>query len=239
MNPDEKEKVSTVRWHVANKWGDSASQKAVLELCGGLLGYGPGDSKPSSPAVTPKGSLPRVAVVVGHNSKATGADAPDPIGDEFGFNNLVADKMVELASEYGIEAKRFNRSYTGSYSGEIRSAYAAVDNWNPVASIELHFNDSAPEANGTETLHSGSPKSKALAKCVQDAMLSSLGLRDRGLKEMAKTDRGGLSVHAGKAPGILVEPFFCHNSKDFKSAVSLGIDGFARMYLSGLAKYAK
>ncbi len=69
-------------------------------------------------------------------------------------------------------------------------------------------------------------------------MLSALGRRDRGIKILSRSDRGGRSLHAGRAPAILVEPFFGSHSADCRAADSLGIAGMARMYLDGVRHYA-
>jgi N-acetylmuramoyl-L-alanine amidase len=68
-------------------------------------------------------------------------------------------------------------------------------------------------ATGTETLTSGSVGSVAFAELVQEEILDALGLRDRGLKYVTKEGRGGRSLFAGRAPAILVEPFFGSSPK--------------------------
>jgi N-acetylmuramoyl-L-alanine amidase len=200
-----------------------------------------------SPAVTPTPAAatapsdrkrPVVAVVVGHNSKAPGADALPPIGtSEFAWNTKIADKMVELGIIYGLDVRKFHRFAANSYTAEIKAAYQGVNECNALACIELHWNSAIPSATGTETLHSGSPKSKLLAGFLQRRMLAALELRDRGLKEVTAGDRGGLSLHAGKAPCALVEPFFGSNPTDCQEAFGLGVHGFAKTYLSGLRDY--
>ena len=180
----------------------------------------------------------KVAVVVGHNSKAPGASAKSPLSiSEFKYYNKIADKMVSLSGG-GITCKRFNRVKTGGYGSEIRKVYAQVDAYNPDISIELHFNAAGPTATGTETLSSGSSGSLALSKALQDAQLKHLGLTNRGVKVKSRGDRGGLSLHIGRAPAALIEPFFGSNTKDCKAAHALGIEGMAKMLLEGIRAYA-
>lgn len=76
------------------------------------------------------------------------------------------------------------------------------------------------------------------AQALQDAMLAALGRRDRGIKILGRTDRGGRSLHAGRAPAVLVEPFFGSSTGDCRAADALGITGMAQMYLAGLHRYA-
>jgi hypothetical protein len=68
------------------------------------------------------------------------------------------------------------------------------------------------EASGTETLTSGTALSLRLAESVQREMVLALGLRDRGIKTRAADERGGGSLYSGRAPAILVEPFFGSSS---------------------------
>jgi N-acetylmuramoyl-L-alanine amidase len=180
----------------------------------------------------------KVAIVVGHNSAAKGARALAPISEhEFTYYNRIADEMVRLARG-GLTAKRFNRVKTTGYSREIDTVYAQVDDYGADISIELHFNAASPAATGTETLSSGSSRSLKLAKAMQDAMLPALGLRDRGVKIVAKTERGGRSLHAGRPPAVLVEPFFGSNTGDCRAAAKLGETGMAKMWLAGVRAYA-
>lgn len=181
----------------------------------------------------------KVAIVVGHNSVAQGARALAPISEqEFTYYNRIADEMVRLARR-GLTARRFNRVKTATgYSTEIDTVYAQVNDYGADISIELHFNAAGPTATGTETLSSGSPGSLKLARAMQDSMLAALGLHDRGVKIVAKDKRGGRSLHAGRPPAILVEPFFGSNKGDCRSAANLGETGMAEMYLAGVRAYA-
>jgi N-acetylmuramoyl-L-alanine amidase len=235
-----KSAVSTIRWHVLNQWGQEEGKAAILDICGNILGYPPSGSEPTAPGSAPLSFGPvRIAIVVGHNSKAPGAEAPNPIGmSEFDFNNRVADEMVRLCPPE-LTLSKFNRFPSTSYNREIADVYAKVNAWKADASIELHFNSASPSATGTETLTGAGSESKKLGAFIQQAMLASLGLRDRGAKVLTADDRGYRSIIAGSAPALLTEPFFASNSGDLAAAAKLGPTGFARMYLSGLVAYAK
>lgn len=181
----------------------------------------------------------KIALVVGHNSKQSGARAKAPLStSEFDYYNRIADKMVALAGG-SVRCKKFNRVVSGGYSAEIRKVYAEVDAYDPDISIELHFNAAGPRATGTETLSSGSSGSLALSNALQEAQLAALHLRNRGVKVKARSDHGGLSLHVGRAPAALVEPFFGSNTGDCRAADRLGIQGMAEMLMDGIRRYRR
>jgi N-acetylmuramoyl-L-alanine amidase len=154
----------------------------------------------------------RIAIVVGHNSKARGAVRVTDGLTEFQWNSVLAEMIANKSpGNYRV----FYRQAGNSYVKEVRDVYAEVDDWNADASIELHFNANAnPSATGTETLSSGSFGSMYLARLMQREMVDALGIRDRGIKVLKQGDRGGESVFAGKAPAVLLEPYFGSNLRD-------------------------
>ena len=86
--------------------------------------------------------------------------------------------------------------------------------------MELHFNAAGPSATGSETLYVTSV-SRPLAEAVQDATVSVLGLRDRGVKtpQEASGGRGARNLsQMGAKPSILTEPFFGSNAGDAQAA---------------------
>lgn len=157
----------------------------------------------------------KLAIVIGHNSERQGAVRADTGETEFVWNSRLAKQIEDQAGEYGIEVRRFFRTPGGEYKAELARTYAQVDAWGADASIELHFNGAAsPNATGTEVLSSGTALSLMLAEEVQREMVGALGLRDRGVKTRAASERGGGSLFSGAAPAILVEPFFGSSAKD-------------------------
>ena len=165
------------------------------------------------PKPAPEPVSGRIALVVGHNPKAQGAVRVTDGRTEYDWCGDLAAQIFALApARYTIV-----RRTPGS--GEIGRAYAEVDRLGVNASVELHFNAAeAASATGTETLTSGSAASKRLAALVQAGMVGALGLRDRGLLVRSKSERGGASLHTGKAPAILIEPYFGSNRADCAAA---------------------
>ncbi|WP_422049925.1 N-acetylmuramoyl-L-alanine amidase [Shimia sp.] len=157
----------------------------------------------------------KLAIVVGHNARAQGAVRRDTGETEFSWNSRLSEIIEDRAGRFpGMFVKTFFREDVGSYRRELREVYRQVDEWGAEASCELHFNShSTTSATGTETLTSGTPLSRQFAMAVQREMLDALGLRDRGLKTVSRTDRGGKSLFVGRAPAILIEPFFGSSPK--------------------------
>ncbi len=157
----------------------------------------------------------KLAIVVGHNVRAQGAVRADTGETEYSWNGRLAD-IIEARSVRipQIEVRTFFREDLRSYRKELHDVYGRTDRWGADATCELHFNGAATQsATGTETLTSGSARSIRFAQAVQDKMLDALGLRDRGLKTVSREGRGGRSLHTGRAPAILVEPFFGSSPK--------------------------
>ena len=50
---------------------------------------------------------------------------------------------------------------------------------------------------------------------IQANLVKVLGLKDRGLKELSRDDRGGRLVAGTKPPCVLSELFFLSNEKDY------------------------
>lgn len=155
----------------------------------------------------------KLAIIVGHNSKSKGAVRVDNDQSEFEFNSALAQSIQSYASG-GLDCLIFFRRPGVGYPQEVKDVYKEVDEWGADAAIELHFNFAGKTATGTEVLSSGTAGSMALAGYVQSEMVDCLGLADRGVKVRDNGGRGSASLMAGKAPTILIEPFFGSNRKD-------------------------
>lgn len=160
----------------------------------------------------------KLAIVVGHNQNSQGAIRKDTGQTEWSWNLVLARFIEDCAKDYpGIQVKTFLRKPVGSYTREIRDVYRRTDSWGADATCELHFNSHHnPKATGTETLTSGTAASVRFAEFAQDRMLDALGLRDRGEK-VVRTGRGSHSLISGRAPAILIEPFFGSSAAGLKA----------------------
>ena len=160
--------------------------------------------------------MTKIALVVGHNARSQGAVRVTDGRTEFDWcGDLAASILARMPGRYRI----FRRPAGLAYTAEIRETYAAVDAWVAGATVELHFNGASdPRATGTETLTSGTAGSLRLAGLIQPAMVGALGLKDRGLVKRAKGDRGGESLWSGRAPAVLLEPYFGSSRADCAAA---------------------
>jgi len=155
--------------------------------------------------------MKNLAIVVGHNSRSQGAVRPDTGESEYSYNTRLAKMIKDEAEGSGMRCEIFYRRPGLGYTREIREVYRETDSWGADATIELHFNAAgSPHASGTETFTSGSARSAILAQEVQMEMVEELGLRDRGVKvrNSRTRGRGYRSLVSGRAPAILIEPFF-------------------------------
>ncbi len=159
----------------------------------------------------------KLALVIGHTEQRQGAFGVSPIGaNEYSWNKDLAQMMAaHLEDMDDVEAKSFFRDDVG-----IVGAYDAAKDWGADAAIELHFNSAGPTATGSETLFV-TAVSRPLAEAVQDATVTTLGLRDRGVKtpNEASGGRGTRNLsQMGPKPSILTEPFFGSNAGDATAA---------------------
>lgn len=154
----------------------------------------------------------KIAIVVGHNSRAQGAVRVTDGRTEFDWNGELAG-LIQSHDPQNIRV--FRREPGGGYSAEIDRVYRAVDEWGADCSIELHFNASANRrANGCLMLSSGTSGSMRLARAVQRRCAGVMGGNSRGVQTRRRHERGGRSLWQGRAPAILTEPYFGSNARE-------------------------
>lgn len=88
-----------------------------------------------------------------------------------------------------------------------------INKTKPDCFISIHCNASTNfTAHGVETIYKNR-KSKNLAQCIQESLINSTGLRDRGVKQ----DERGIAVLKNlEVPSVLVEIFFLSNKEDYE-----------------------
>ena len=156
----------------------------------------------------------KVALVIGHGSNDPGAVNIDPSNGlktrEYDYNlNIVTKLVAILKNSELVEPILVKRDVT------YAQLPAKINALNPKLIVEFHCNAADNKtAGGTETLYSGSAKNKPIAAMLQNAMLNSFGLRDRGLKGLSKDDRGAHLIFSTNAPCFIVEPFFISNEAE-------------------------
>jgi len=167
-----------------------------------------------------------LALVVGHERAKAGAFGIYPISSpEYVYNTDLAELISRFGKSRGHEVSIFFRDGVG-----IQGAYQQVNEWEPDAVIELHFNAFNGEVRGTETLYADTDDQKGVlekefAEFVQKFICGVFGRsakEDRGIKNRAlsRGERGFMSVNQVFGfPSILIEPFFGDNKNDAKMAV--------------------
>lgn len=151
---------------------------------------------------------PRVALVVGHTKKSKGAVTVTGVS-EFDF----WAERLEKEWSGRLEYKTFYRKSDGAKG--IEEAYKEAESWGADCLIEFHFNAFNKIAEGCETLCSYDSDDYEFATMIQTAQHIALKNKNRGVKRMLKSERGGRSVSAFAGPNCLVEPFFGDNTEDF------------------------
>lgn len=161
----------------------------------------------------------KLGIVVGHTAAKGGAKGIG-IDREYSFNKTMAEDIRAYAlKNYGAAPKKIEVKVFMRDQGGVTGAYGRADAWGANFTAELHYNSVGnPTVTGTETLSSGSPGSVAFAKAVQSAHCLILGRtgQSRGVKirNRQNKDRGWLSLVAGRAPAIIIEPAFGSNPED-------------------------
>lgn len=164
----------------------------------------------------------RLALVIGHSARNSGAYAVSPIDNtEYYWNTQLALAVLSFAGVNGVDCGIFFRDGIG-----VHGAYRQVKEWGAGTCIELHFNSFNSRVSGTETLHGEYDKSKELAALVHREILKIYDRpkrKDRGIRKRVPGERGGRSLsQLTHIPSIIVEPFF----GDVSTEAQLGMSHF-------------
>lgn len=108
-----------------------------------------------------------------------------------------------------------------------------ANNWPADVFISLHCNAANTQARGTEIeIYAAGSNAAALAQCVQNQIVKSLGTADRGVKEMPQL----IVLRHTDMPAILVETAFIDNDAD-AALLKDKADEFARAISRGVTDY--
>jgi len=185
-----------------------------------------------------------IAICIGHSRKINGrydggAFSPFLNKNERDFNLEVAGILWRILDRAG-EDSRIISDYAGSgYGSAMLDAAKQVQSIHASIAIEIHFNSSAPTANGHEWLHwKSSVAGKRLAQCFCDAFSDDFpGIKHRGLKPLSSGDRGAEFVKLTHCPAILTEPFFGSSEGDCSNITANRIaESYAKAILNFLRK---
>lgn len=149
--------------------------------------------------------MKRVAVSLGHNPDAPGAEYPFAPWNEYTLVAPLFGYVINVLQMRGIGAYIVP---TGSLSKKV----AFINEGTFDLAIELHLNadpdpdeSDDPVTQGCETLHfEGSIRGRSYAKAIQESLTKNLPVSDRGVK--ARTNLAFLrDTHC---PAVILEPAF-------------------------------
>lgn len=124
----------------------------------------------------------------------------------------------------------------GKNYNEFFSVVKTANRWDPDIFVSIHCNShSDEEAQGTETYaYSEYSVGNLLAKCIQQQIVKSLDVVDRGVKY----NTGYAVLRETQAPAVLVETAFISNEHDVQLLLE-DTDEFARAIARGITDYAQ
>ena len=173
----------------------------------------------------------RICLIVGHGGKDKGAYNKETKETELDYNLDLAPKIKEKLTEQGYIVDIHNR---GNASSE-NIHYLNKVGFDII--VSLHCNAYNEYANGTEVLYWNTSKNgQLLAQALQENIVDTLGLTDRGLKPIKNGDRGAYLLRRTNAPCVIVEPFFIDNENDFKVGKEKK-DDYVLAIVNGINKY--
>lgn len=151
---------------------------------------------------------------------------------EYDIVSKVACKLFEREdfNQHDIIFKARNKSYA--------ALPVEINSWGPELVIELHLNGAGDKSvQGTEVLIAkGSAGGKKYGQIVLDSLIKEYGLRNRGIKEISKDDRGANLLYKTKAPCMIVEAYFLSGVTDSQNNENWLVEKYANALYDALSK---
>ena len=177
--------------------------------------------------------MPKIFINPGHDPvslKGTEGYDPGAVNEYLELaENEIAASIGELVEKYlndaGCETKVLQDE-------SLEKICAVANAWGADLFVSIHCNAFNELAHGTEThTYPGDADGMKLAKCINDQIVNSLDITDRGTKESRFTVLSGTNM-----PAVLVETAFINNTSD---AIMLrdDQDEFARAIARGVTDY--
>lgn len=182
-----------------------------------------------------------VMLCVGHSRLGDKCGAVSVLGDdEYQFNFIVANKLLDRLSDAGISAEILSNYPHRGYTQSMKWVGQQCRRADAVLAVELHFNSSSrPSASGHEWLiYKHSQEGHRLASCFRSAMIAERpDAADRGVKSLHhSTDRGFGFVAHTPCPAVVLEPFFGSHAPEANEFI-LNPDKLAGIYSKALETY--
>ena len=179
-----------------------------------------------------------IVVDAGHGGSSTGATAG-------GYQEKNITLQISLRLREILEAAGAKVVMTRDKDVDVNlydRPYLAND-INADLFVSIHNDSFTSESRGTSTYyHMGDPSSRALANCVQQAVVAVSGVPSKGALSDGILYNSGLAVlRASKMPAILVEVAYISNTQDrrhlidgnFQQRVAQAISDGLRQYVEG------
>ena len=179
-----------------------------------------------------------IAICVGHSrSNDDGAVNVDGV-TEWAFNQPLAKRVCALVAQAGHNAILVDLYDGPSYGSAMRWLAEHLKQIKADVAVELHFNSAGSMATGYEFLYCGtSPKGLTLASKLSASFAKAFPeQKNRGLKALNKSDRGGTFVMKTHCPAVICEPFFGSNRKD-SDFFSAHREELAKAYAEGILNW--
>ncbi len=175
----------------------------------------------------------KIAIDAGHGGSDPGAVGPTGL-QEKAITLRVAKKVDSYLKSQGATTM-LTRDSDVYISPSGRGTLA--NNWGAHTFVSVHFNAVTDRSvNGTEVLYhpTRNASNKTLAGKLQNRLIKSLGLRNRGIKE--RTNLGLLNI--ATMPTALTEPSFISNTYEEARLKDAGyIDKIGRAHYLGILDY--
>lgn len=151
-----------------------------------------------------------IYLFAGHNNNDPGATGVDGI-TEAELTKELRDMIAAELTAMGVKFILDNDNET------LTQLILRIKPGSGSVLCDIHFNSAAQLATGTETLiaEKGDNKSHKLAVELQQVMISSMGLFDRGVRTEKNSHRGRLGIlHTAAGCAVLAEICFINNPVD-------------------------
>lgn len=175
----------------------------------------------------------RIMILPGHSHWDNGAVNAEFKRTEYSIVSAVAQKIFEKEdfNQHDVIFKNRNKSYA--------ALPVEINSWGPELIMELHLNAASdPKVQGTEVLIAkGSVKGRAYGEIVLNELLNEFGFKNRGIKEVAKDDRGANLLYKTKAPCMIVEAYFLSGITADQNNEEFLVDKYVRAIYNALKRF--
>lgn len=147
---------------------------------------------------------------------------------------IIGNKVEQYLQDAGCQTSFLQ-------SDSLAGVVDAANSWHADLFVSIHCNSAAnPAANGAETWYChNSAKGQHAASCIQDQMVQSVMVSDRGLKEATPGVNGLYVLTNTDMPSVLAETAFISNTGGDEKLLADDYwrDEFAKAIARGITDY--